>query len=87
MASPFFDQKDRDYIHRFRRRGGWGWDNYRPWWGWFTLPRWDYLWSNWYAPIPCNCKNGCTVDGCAFPGNGPDDCVWASDCNCCGYMY
>jgi hypothetical protein len=36
-------------------------------------------------PLPCNCKRGCTMNGCAVPGSGPNDCVWASDCNCCGY--
>jgi hypothetical protein len=74
---------DADYIHRFRRRDNG--DNYRSWWGGFTFPMWNYFWPGSYN-IPCNCKNGCTMDGCAFPGNGPDDCVWASDCNCCGYV-
>ena len=63
----------RGYLQRFRRR------NYG---NWFRPPMfWNY-WST-----PCNCKRGCTPNGCASPGNGPDDCVWASDCNCCGNMY
>ena len=26
---------------------------------------------------------GCTLDGCPFPGNGIDECVWAADCYGC----
>jgi hypothetical protein len=40
------------------------------------------MWPNYFA-MPCNCKRGCTPDGCAVPGTGPEDCVWATDCNCC----
>ena len=70
------------YKHRFRRR------NWRGYGGWYNYPTWDYGWwpgyltlGNW--AVPCNCKRGCTPDGCAYPGNGPEDCVWATDCNCC----
>ena len=73
----------RGYLHRFRRRnrrrnrrrfgrGPWAWGMRFPWF------------SSWWS-APCNCKRGCTPEGCAFPGTGIDDCVWASDCNCCGY--
>ena len=61
------------YERRFRRQRPWS-----PYWNNVTV--WP---SSWYNPIPCNCKRGCTPDGCAFPGTGPYDCVWASDCNCC----
>ncbi len=62
------------YVRRFRRR--------RPWFPyWNNVTIWPSSW--YYAPVPCNCKRGCTPDGCAFPGWGPNDCVWASDCNCC----
>ena len=72
------------YLRRFRRRRHHG--------GWWRQPTflgsWGY-WPRWYQywPLPCNCKRGCTPDGCAVPGTGPDDCVWASDCNCCGNVY
>ena len=62
------------YVRGFRRR--------RPWFPyWNNVTIWPSSW--YYSPIPCNCKRGCTPDGCAFPGYGPNDCVWASDCNCC----
>ena len=62
------------YVRRLRRR-----NNYFPYWNNVTM--WP---SSWYPSYtPCNCKRGCTPDGCAYPGNGPYDCVWASDCNCC----
>ena len=71
------------YLHRFRRRNHGGWYRQPLLWGnWNAWPRWSSYW-----PLPCNCKRGCTADGCAFPGTGPDDCVWASDCNCCGNVY
>jgi hypothetical protein len=44
--------------------------------------------SSWFGDwgtAPCNCKNGCTPEGCSYPGTGIDDCVWSTDCNCCGY--
>lgn len=62
------------YLRRFRRR--------RPWYPyWNNVTIWPSSW--YYGSAPCNCKRGCTPDGCAFPGYGPNDCVWASDCNCC----
>ena len=71
------------YLHRFRRRNHGGWYRQPLLWGnWNAWPRWSSYW-----PLPCNCKRGCTVDGCAFPGTGLNDCVWASDCNCCGNVY
>jgi len=36
--------------------------------------------------MPLNCKKGCTPDGCAYPGTAPDECVWATDCNACGFF-
>jgi hypothetical protein len=70
----------RGYLHRFRRRNHGGWYR-RPllWGNWNAWPSFSSYW-----PLPCNCKRGCTADGCAFPGTGLNDCVWASDCNCCG---
>jgi hypothetical protein len=73
------------YLRRFRRRNNW-W-GYRDWYGSGIR---DYGWWPGYLTLgslagPCNCKRGCTPDGCAYPGNGPDDCVWATDCNCCGW--
>ena len=71
------------YLHRFRRRNHGGWYRQPLLWGnWNAWPRWSSYW-----PLPCNCKRGCTADGCAFPGTGLNDCVWASDCNCCGNVY
>ncbi len=71
------------YLHRFRRRNHGGWYRQPLLWGnWNAWPRWSSYW-----PLPCNCKRGCTADGCAVPGTGVNDCVWASDCNCCGNVY
>jgi hypothetical protein len=71
------------YLRRFRRRHHGGWWRQPTFLGsWGYWPRWYQYW-----PLPCNCKRGCTPDGCAVPGTGPDDCVWASDCNCCGNVY
>ena len=64
------------YVRRFRR------GRRRPWFPyWNNVTVWPSSW--YYSPVPCNCKRGCTPDGCAYPGTGPYDCVWASDCNCC----
>ena len=73
------------YLRRFRRR-----DNYWGHRGWYGSHGWGYGWWPGYLTlgswaVPCNCKRGCTPDGCAYPGNGPHDCVWATDCNCCGW--
>ena len=73
------------YVRRFRRRNNW-WGHR----GWYGSHGWGYGWWPGYLTlgswaVPCNCKRGCTPDGCAYPGNGPDDCVWATDCNCCGW--
>lgn len=74
------------YLHNFRRR-----NRYRPrrqFWStpwvnpWSTL---GYPWRGWGGVVPCKCKDGCTPEGCPFPGNGVDECVWASDCNCCDF--
>ena len=48
----------------------------------------DYLYSLWpriktFWSVPLQCKRGCTPNGCATPGTGPEDCVWSSDCNGC----
>jgi len=70
----------RGYLHRFRRRErGRRWYD-QGWGGFFTWPSWYYN--------SCQCKRGCTIDGnCPVPGYPPYDCVWASDCNCCGEIY
>ena len=77
----------RGYLHRFRRRGRRRRRRRRRH-GSFARAwalGWRLPWvSTWWNP-PCNCKRGCTPNGCAFPGTGIDDCVWASDCNCCDY--
>lgn len=75
------------YLHRFRRRGGrWNspyWFNYSyiPFW-YDYAPTWYEYVPNWYDfwPLAYPCKKGCTPEGCAVPGNGIDECVWASDC-------
>ena len=54
------------YLRRFRRRRGWF-----PYWN--NTVVWPATWA--YNYVPCNCKRGCTPDGCAFPGYGPNDCV------------
>jgi hypothetical protein len=59
----------RPPIHQYYPR-------YVPWWTsayWFTR----------------ECKDGCTkigndTWGCQYPGNGPNDCVFANDCYGCG---
>jgi len=63
------------YVRRFRRGGGW-------------YPRRSYYWgdaflwpTSWFGGGYC--KKGCTPDGCPFPGNRYDECVWASDCYGC----
>ena len=60
----------RPPIHQYYPR-------YVPWWTsayWFTN----------------ECKDGCTkignnMWGCQYPGNGPNDCVFANDCYGCGF--
>jgi len=57
------------YRHHFRRR------NNRPWLSYFSQPwvspwsTWGYPWGGWGGGIPCNCKSGCTPEGCPFPVN------------------
>ena len=66
------------YNHRGRRpiyNSSW-WSNVNNSFFWPQYRFWGY---------PCLCKRGCTPEGCAFPGNGPNDCVWAADCNCCTF--
>ena len=36
--------------------------------------------------LNCSCKNGCTPEGCNIVGNSINDCVWATDCNCCNFI-
>lgn len=84
------------YLDHFRRRnngyyrgGGGGYygggDSYYrsgPFWNsMFLVPAWE----NYWGISPCNCKRGCTPEGCTYPGTGIDDCVWSTDCNCCGF--
>lgn len=65
----------RTYVRGLRRNGGWG---RRDYW----RPYWDNVvaWPSWFGSC---CKQGCSPNGCVNPGNGPNDCVWASDCYCC----
>ena len=65
------------HLNRFRRRR----NNFRRRrWGpsWFpAIPIYYYN----YFPTIYSCKEGCSPDGnCVYPGNGPNDCVWATDC-------
>jgi hypothetical protein len=82
---PFWDGP-QEYLYRFRRRNP-------PFRSSFQPSFWPSFWGNyWFPPInsfwqvPCQCKRGCTPEGCLSPGTHPEDCVWASDCNCCGYL-
>ena len=64
---------------------------------WYTAPivtypvynTWsDYFYNPWRR-FMWACKNGCTSIGngqwgCQYPGNGPNDCVFATDCYGCG---
>jgi hypothetical protein len=68
------------YLNRFRRRNNFG-RRRRPWGPtWFqAYPIYDYYYN--YFPTIYSCKEGCSPDGnCVSPGNGPNDCVWATDC-------
>ena len=61
-----------------RRHRGYGWRNWRP--SYRPFP-WYY-----YGGV---CKSGCTAIGnggwgCQYPGTGPNDCWFASDCYWCG---
>ena len=69
------------YLDRFRRRNDGWYGNYSTYWNNYFIPS---MYDYWLEP-PCNCKRGCTPEGCSYPGNGIDDCVWATDCNCCGF--
>ena len=45
---------------------------------------WNSGWNNFWN----SCKNGCVNIGqgnwgCQYPGNGPNDCIFANDCNRC----
>lgn len=86
IREPFRGHRRHHGMHRDRHRMGWGGGGYvrqlrRRGSFWNGVNIWPTSWYQW--AVPCNCKRGCTPDGCAFPGNGPNDCVWASDCNCC----
>ena len=72
--------------HHGGRRRWWGrrWGyRYRP------PPPQQYMWYspwNWFRGV---CKDGCTSIGnrrwgCQYPGSGPNDCWFASDCYGCG---
>lgn len=60
---------------------------YRPFrYGGWAYPAYSWNWWNWW-PV---CKRGCSylgngAWGCQYPGSGPNDCVWASDCYGCAY--
>jgi len=86
---PFRDGS-QEYLHRFRRRHPPFQPSFHPpfqpsfqpsFWGNYWFPPINSFWQ-----VPCQCKRGCTPEGCLSPGTHPEDCVWASDCNCCGYL-
>ena len=75
------------YGHGIRRgRHWWGRRGYRyrP-----PPPPVQYMWYSpwyWFRGV---CKDGCTSIGnrrwgCQYPGSGPNDCWFASDCYGCG---
>jgi len=52
-----------------------------------NYPRYVPWWTSSYWFVD-DCKDGCTnignnVWGCQYPGNGPNDCVFANDCYGC----
>tara|TARA_R110002073_G_scaffold166506_2_gene323123 strand:- start:810 stop:1211 length:402 start_codon:yes stop_codon:yes gene_type:complete len=53
-----------------------------------NYPRYVPWWTSSYWFVD-DCKDGCTnigndAWGCQYPGNGPNDCVFANDCYGCG---
>ncbi len=91
------EEKEGFYVHghghgygpgRRYGRPRWG-SRWRSRWGYRQPPPPRYLWYNpwyWYRGM---CKNGCTSIGngnwgCQYPGSGPNDCWFASDCYGCG---
>ena len=83
----YFWDGPQEYLYRFRRRRPYP---RRYFWDYDWDYDYDYDYSfNWWPPInafwgvPLQCKRGCTPNGCATPGTGPEDCVWSSDCNGC----
>ena len=53
----------------------------------YRAPVVSYFYNYWNA-----CKNGCInlgngEWGCQYPGNGPNDCTFATDCYGCGNVY
>ena len=74
------DYDYEDYGEDYERR------DYGPRQSWYGQNFFnDYWWPpvNAFWSVPLQCKKGCTPNGCATPGNGPNDCVWSSDCNGC----
>lgn len=73
---------------RWRRRHRWYSPRYNPygpnWWG-----AWGGWWPNWsWWNYAAPCMKGCVrvsdnAYGCVFPGTGPNECVFASDCSGC----
>ena len=68
--------------------GNWGYRyNRPPRLGYY--PRYVPWWTSMYW-FGNDCKDGCTNIGnnnwgCQYPGNGPDDCIFARDCYGCGW--
>ncbi len=53
-----------------------------------NYPRYNPWWTSAYWFVE-ECKDGCTNIGnnnwgCQYPGNGPNDCIFANDCYGCG---
>ena len=67
--------------------GNWGYRYRRPpMVGYY--PRYVPWWTSMYW-FGNDCKDGCTNIGnnnwgCQYPGNGPEDCIFARDCYGCG---
>ena len=71
----------RRHLYRHRRRHHYP----RRWYHSF------YDWRPWFV-YGGSCKDGCANLGhgrwgCQYPGTGPNDCVFAEDCNWCGSYY
>ena len=71
------------YLNRFRRRNNGWFGHRRPFWNDFYF--YPSMFNDYWGYAPCNCKRGCTPEGCTYPGTGINDCVWSTDCNCCGF--
>ena len=78
----------RRHSGGYRRGGGYYRRRRRPVYNstWWSNVNNSFFWPQYRLwGYPCSCKRGCTPEGCTFPGNGQNDCVWAADCNCCTF--